>query len=189
MPDATSMKIVILDRDGVINEDSSAHIKSVEEWVPISGSLEAIASLHRAGFRVTVASNQSGLGRQLFDEFALANIHHKLCSMAEEAGGFVDGIFYCPHRPDDGCSCRKPGTGLLEQIEREYSCSLSNCYFVGDSLKDIQAARAYGLRPVLVRTGNGAQTEQQLLCSESSAVPVFDDLAAAVEKLILLSND
>ena len=109
--------------------------------------------------------------------------------MAEEAGGFVDGIFYCPHRPDDGCSCRKPGTGLLEQIEREYSCSLSNCYFVGDSLKDIQAARAYGLRPVLVRTGNGAQTEQQLLCSASSAVPVFDDLAAAVEKLILLSND
>ena len=183
------MKTVILDRDGVINEDSDEYIKSAEEFIPISSSLDAIASLHRAGFRIAVASNQSGLGRSLFDEFALANIHHKLCSMAEAAGGFVDGIFYCPHRPEDGCSCRKPGTGLLEQIEREYSCSLRNCYFVGDSLKDIQAARAYGLKPVLVRTGNGAKTEQELLYDGSSAVPVFDDLAAAAEKLILHSND
>ncbi|HAJ74911.1 MAG TPA: D-glycero-beta-D-manno-heptose-1,7-bisphosphate 7-phosphatase [Gammaproteobacteria bacterium] len=183
------MKTVILDRDGVINEDSDEYIKSAEEFIPISSSLDAIASLHRAGFRIAVASNQSGLGRSLFDEFALANIHHKLCSMAEAAGGFVDGIFYCPHRPEDGCSCRKPGTGLLEQIEREYSCSLSNCYFVGDSLKDIQAAKAYGLRPVLVRTGKGAQTEQELLRGKQSAVPVFDDLAAAVERLILHSND
>ena len=182
------MKIIVLDRDGVINEDSDLYIKTADEWIPIPGSLEAIANLHIAGYLVVIASNQSGLGRQLFDEYALANIHYKLCSMVEDVGGLVDGIFYCPHQPEDNCLCRKPATGLLEQIEQEYACSLHGCYLVGDSYKDIQAAQSFGLNPILVRTGNGIRTEQELVSKGSAIIPVFDDLASAVNELILPAN-
>lgn len=182
------MKVVILDRDGVINNDSENYIKSAAEWIPIDGSIEAIAELSSAGYRVVVATNQSGLGRSLFDEFALAQIHHKLCSMVEEAGGIVDGIFYCPHVPEDLCECRKPGTGLLRQIEEEFECSLAGCYFIGDSYKDIQAAETFGCVPVLVRTGNGTQTEQIVKSQGPENVPVFENLAEAV-KILCLGND
>ncbi len=182
------MKVVILDRDGVINNDSEGYIKTADEWIPVDGSVEAIAELHSAGYRVMVATNQSGLGRNLFDEFALAQIHYKLCSMVEEAGGIVDGIFYCPHTPEDLCECRKPDTGLLRQIEEEFECSLVGSYFIGDSYKDIQAADAFGCKPVLVRTGNGIQTEHIIKTQGRENVPVFENLAEAVQKLFFCSD-
>lgn len=175
------MKIIVLDRDGVINEDSDDYIKSPEEWVPVPGSLEAIAALNVIGYKVTVATNQSGLGRGLFDEIALANIHHKMCSMVEESGGFIEGVFYCPHLPDAGCECRKPKTGLLMRIQDELHDKLAGCYFVGDSLKDLQAARAFNMEPILVRTGKGRVTENQLIELNGDSVPVFDNLAQFVE--------
>ncbi|HAI16529.1 MAG: D-glycero-beta-D-manno-heptose-1,7-bisphosphate 7-phosphatase [Gammaproteobacteria bacterium] len=179
------MKTVVLDRDGVINEDTDAYVKTPGEWVPIPGSLEAIASLHSAGYRVVVASNQSGLSRGLFDEQALANIHHKFCLMAEEAGGFIDGIFFCPHLPEDNCDCRKPATGLLAQIEKQFACSLKGCFLVGDRYTDIQAALLFGLNPILVRTGKGLDTEKQLRVESNNSALIVDNLAMAVTDIIL----
>lgn len=175
------MKIIVLDRDGVINEDSADYIKSPEEWLPVPGSLEAIATLNSLGYSVAVATNQSGLGRGLFDDITLANIHHKMCSMVEDSGGFIEGVFYCPHLPDAGCDCRKPKTGLLSRIEEELHNKLAGCYFVGDSLKDLQAAMAFSMHPVLVRTGKGRVTESRLDELAGVPVPVFDNLAQFVE--------
>ncbi len=174
------MKIIALDRDGVINRDSDDYIKSSDEFLPIEGSIEAIVRLSNAGFTVTIATNQSGLARGYFDEEKLSEMHHLLCSMVEARGGKVDGIFYCPHLPDEGCACRKPRTGLLQQIENEFACKLEGSYFVGDSMKDIQAARAFGCQPILVRTGKGLLTEQALLQEGEKDVAVFDCLADAI---------
>jgi len=181
------MKVIVLDRDGVINHDSDDYIKSVDEWIPIDGSIQAIAKLCDSGYRVMVATNQSGLARNLFDEYTLAHIHHMLCSMVEEAGGVIDGIFYCPHLPDEGCNCRKPGVGLLEQIELEYDCKLQGAYYIGDSFKDVEAALKFGCKPVLVRTGKGSTTEITLRDSDDSRynkVAVYDDLQQAVNSLL-----
>ncbi len=167
-----------------MNVDSDEHIKSEAEWQPIEGSIETIAELSSAGFKVAIATNQSGLGRGLFAEHDLANIHHKLCYMVEELGGIVDGIFYCPHLPADVCSCRKPNVGLLQQIEREFNCSLSGTFFVGDSLSDIKAARAFGCTPVLVKTGKGLGTLQRLSSAERAELHVFENLAAAKQLLL-----
>ena len=175
------MKIIVLDRDGVINRDSDDYIRSAKEFIPIDGSIEAIARLSLGGYRVVLATNQSGLARGYFGEEQLSEMHHLLCAMVEEAGGCIDGIFYCPHLPSAGCACRKPRTGLLKQIEEQFTCDLSGCYFVGDSLKDIQAARSFGCYPILVRTGKGLATEQQLV---DSPVPTYDDLASAVANLL-----
>ena len=183
------MKIIVLDRDGVINQESVDYIKSAEEFVPIKGSITAIARLSAAGFKVVVATNQSGLSRKYFDGSQLSEIHHLLCSMVEQAGGFIDGIFYCPHHPDEGCSCRKPKTGLLEQIETELSCKLRGCYFVGDSLKDIQAALAFECKPILVRTGKGSITEQSISETPDLLIPIHDDLANAVSSILGLPDD
>lgn len=183
------MKIVVLDRDGVINHDSDDYIKSAEEFLPIEGSIEAIANLTRAGFKVVVASNQSGIARKYFDEETLAEIHHKMCSLVESAGGLIEGIFYCPHLPNENCDCRKPKTGLLQQIEHEFSCGLAGSYFVGDSYKDVQAALAFHCKPVLVRTGKGIVTENTISQEPSLNVPVFDNLAAVVSQLLVISND
>ena len=177
------MKLVILDRDGVINQDSDSYIKSPEEWLPIDGSLEAIARLHQCGFRVAVATNQSGVARGLFDLYTLARIHQKMCSLAEESGGLIDGVFFCPHGPDEGCGCRKPQPGLLAQIASEFEVSLQGVPFVGDSLKDIQAARSAGCRPILVLTGKGGQTIETSDPAELSGVTVVADLREAVKEL------
>ncbi|MGI9250413.1 MAG: D-glycero-beta-D-manno-heptose 1,7-bisphosphate 7-phosphatase [Pseudohongiellaceae bacterium] len=182
------MKTIILDRDGVINENSVSFITSHEEWLPIAGSIEAMAQLSQAGFRVAVATNQSGVARGLFDELALSNMHNKLRLMVEDAGGRVDGIFYCPHAPDAGCECRKPATGLLQQIEREFAVSLQGCWFVGDSLRDLQAGQRHGCQPVLVRTGSGLETERGLSRADVSDVLVFDDLASAANHLLEADN-
>lgn len=153
-----STTLIILDRDGVINEDSPDYIKSPEEWVALPNSLEAIAFLTKKGFKVVVATNQSGLARGYYSEHTLNLIHKKMQDQLALLGGRVDGIYYCPHGPDDGCRCRKPLPGLLEQIASNYQLSLDNVPFVGDSYRDLEAARNFNCCPVLVRTGNGEKT-------------------------------
>lgn len=178
------MRLVILDRDGVINEDSDAYIKSPDEWVPIPGSLEAIARLNRAEYRVVVASNQSGLARGLFDADTLSRIHEKMHRALADVGGAVDAVFFCPHGPDDECDCRKPRPGLLQDIARRLNVSLRGVPAIGDSLRDLQAARSVGAQPILVLTGKGAKTQARLQAEGFGDIPVFADLAAAVDALL-----
>lgn len=175
--------LVVVDRDGVINRDSSDFVKSAEEWVPLEGSIEALAALSKTGFTIAVASNQSGISRGLFDQGALEGMHRKMCRLVESAGGFVDIIVVCPHGPNDRCDCRKPSPGLYHQISERVNTGLALVPAIGDSLRDLQAAIAAGCRPILVRTGNGATTEQQLT-GDLHGVEVFDDLAAAATALI-----
>lgn len=174
-------RLVLLDRDGVINEDSGEFIKSVQEWRPIPGSVEAIAALHRAGYRVVVVTNQSGVGRGLYDETTLLEIHRHMQLTIERAGGALAGVYYCPHVPDYGCDCRKPRPGLLRRVERELGCSLAGVPFIGDRSSDVEAADIVGARPMLVRTGTGAATEAALA---GRALEVFDDLAAAARAIL-----
>ena len=176
------MQLAILDRDGVINRDSDDHIKSPDEWQPLPGSLEAIARLHRAGWRVVVATNQSGIARGLFDLNTLTRIHEKMHRAVKDAGGQIDAVFFCPHGPDEGCDCRKPKPGLYLDIARRLRKDLKGVPAIGDSLRDLQAARAAGARPLLVKTGKGPQTlgHPQL----DADVPVFNDLASAVDALL-----
>lgn len=180
---ARPVALVILDRDGVINRESREFVKSAEEWLPIAGSIEAIGRLTRAGYTVAVASNQSGLARGLFDVPALDAMHAKLGELVAAAGGAVDMIVFCPHGPDDGCDCRKPKPGLLLQLARHYETDLTGVPVIGDSLRDLEAALAVGARPILVRTGNGAQAETRLP-EDFGAIEVHDDLASAADSLI-----
>lgn len=177
-------RLIILDRDGVINEDSDAFIKSIDECVPIPGSIDAIVRLSKAGYTVVVATNQSGVARGLLDEYTLAHIHQFLTEAVEQAGGVLSGFFYCPHGPDDGCSCRKPEPGLLDGIGREFNVDMKDVPFVGDSLRDLVAAQAAGCRPVLVRTGKGHQTLSHGLPPELQYSDVFDDLAAFADAVL-----
>ncbi len=176
------MKLIILDRDGVINHDSEHYIKSPEEWVPIPGSLEAIARLNQSGYRVMVATNQSGLARGLFDIDALQAMHQKMQNLLEKVGGHVDGVFFCPHGPDARCGCRKPKPGLFHQIAERLRVDLHAVPAVGDSLRDIIAAQRAGAKPILVRTGSGQRT--QALKELPRDTSVFRDLAATVDALI-----
>jgi D-glycero-D-manno-heptose 1,7-bisphosphate phosphatase len=178
---ASGARLVMIDRDGVINEDSDEFIKSVGEWRPIGGSLEAIAALHRGGWKVAVVTNQSGVGRGLYTEAALAEIHEHMRQRVRAAGGELAGVFHCPHLPDAGCECRKPRPGLFRALERELGVSVTGAPYIGDRLSDIEAAEAVGARPMLVRTGTGAATEAVL---GSRRLPVFDDLAAAARSLL-----
>ena len=170
------MKLVILDRDGTINEDSDQYIKSPEEWRPIKGSLEAIARLTQADYRIVVATNQSGIARGLFDTRTLFAIHDTLLRALAQHGGRIDAFFFCPHAPEAGCACRKPQPGMLLEVARRFNVPLDQAYMVGDTLRDLQAAAAAGARPVLVLTGNGARAR------EAGDLPswtrVFPDLAA-----------
>ena len=175
------MKLIVLDRDGVINEDSDAYIKSPEEWQPIPGSLEAIAALNRAGYQVVVATNQSGIARGLYDLDTLARIHEKMHQALAAVGGHIEAVFFCPHGPDDDCDCRKPRPGLFHDIAGRLRISLEGVPAIGDSLRDLQAAEAVGALPILVRTGKGRKTEAEL---GDAGIPVFDDLAAAVRWLL-----
>lgn len=170
------MKLIILDRDGVINQDSEQFIKSPEEWKPIPGSLEAIARLNQWGWRVVVASNQSGIGRGLFGMDTLNAINDKMVKALAAVGGRLDAIFFCPHPADSTCACRKPQPGMLLQIAERFNVDLAKVPAVGDSLRDMQAARTAGAQPVLVLTGKGEATRKQ---PEFPAdIPVFSDLAA-----------
>ncbi|HZD21668.1 MAG TPA: D-glycero-beta-D-manno-heptose 1,7-bisphosphate 7-phosphatase [Burkholderiales bacterium] len=175
------MKLVILDRDGTINYDSDHYIKSLEEWRPIKGSLEAIARLTQAGYRIVVATNQSGIARGLFSTRTLFDIHDALQRAAVQAGGRVDAFFFCPHAADAACQCRKPQPGMLLEVARRFNIALTDTYMVGDALRDLQAAAAAGARPVLVLTGKGQKTQ-----AEGNLPPgtqVFADLAAFAEYL------
>ena len=175
------MKLVILDRDGTINHDSDHFIKSPAEWRPIEGSLEAIARLTQAGYRVVVATNQSGIARGLFDTATLIAIHDTMQRAAGLAGGRIDAFFFCPHAADAGCACRKPKPGMLLEIARRFNVSLSDVYMVGDAPRDVEAAAAAGARPVLVLTGKGQETFDQRKLPPGTEV--FPDLAAFARKL------
>jgi D-glycero-D-manno-heptose 1,7-bisphosphate phosphatase len=175
------VKLVILDRDGTINEDSDQYIKSPEEFHPIAGSLEAIARLTQAGYRVAVATNQSGIARGLFDTATLVAMHAKLQRLAAQAGGRIDAFFFCPHAADSACECRKPKPGMLVEVARRFNVSLKDVYMVGDARRDVEAALAAGAKPVLVLTGKGAKTQ-----AEGKLPPgteVFENLAAFAEQL------
>jgi D-glycero-D-manno-heptose 1,7-bisphosphate phosphatase len=171
--------MIILDRDGVINFESPEYIKCPEEWHAIPGSLEAIARLNKAGHKVVVMTNQAGVGRGYYDEAMLARIHQKFQDQLAAVGGRVEKIYYCPHHPDDGCDCRKPLPGMLKQIQRDFDIDLTKCLVVGDSWRDIQAARAVGCEAWLVKTGFG---EDFLKGDElPKDVKAFDDLSAVVD--------
>lgn len=176
------MKLVILDRDGVINQDSAQFIKSPAEWSPIPGSLEAIARLNQAGYRVVLATNQSGIERGLFDMDTLNAIHDKMLRTLSTVGGRIDAIYYCPHAADSGCACRKPKPGMFRRIADCFNVDLAGVPAVGDGLRDLQAAAAAGAVPYLVLTGKGARTR------DSDRLPpgtrIFDDLAAVVDELL-----
>ena len=176
------MKLIILDRDGVINEDSEEYIKHPDEWTAIAGSLQAIARLHQAGWTVAIASNQSGLARGYFDVATLASIHQKLRRELAHFGGAIDAFFVCPHGPGDGCSCRKPLPGLFHDIAHRYDVSLAGVPAVGDSLRDLQASHAAGCTPWLVQTGNGPRTLAQGDLPRGTRLA--DSLAAMVDQLL-----
>ncbi len=176
------MKLIILDRDGVINQDSDGYIKSVDEFIPYADSLDAIARLNRASYLVAVATNQSGIGRGYYDEATLKAMHEKLAQQLAQRGGHIDYIAWCPHRPDQDCHCRKPRPGLLQQIGQHFDIHLNGVTMVGDKLADIEAARAVSAHPVLVRTGKGERT----LAQESGlkAVPVYARLSDFVDHFL-----
>lgn len=176
------MKLVILDRDGVINFDSDQFIKSPQEWQPIPGSLEAIALLNQAGFRVVVASNQSGVGRGLFDMATLNDIHAKMHKLTGQLGGRIDAVFFCPHAADSRCACRKPNAGLFLDIAARFRFDLAGVPAVGDALRDVQAALLAGARPMLVKTGKGLRTLQG--GELPAGVPVFANLYEAAQAII-----
>jgi D-glycero-D-manno-heptose 1,7-bisphosphate phosphatase len=176
------MRLVILDRDGVINCDSDAFIKSPEEWKPIPGSLEAIAKLNHSGYRVVVCSNQSGIGRGLLDMAALNAINDKMYRALSQLGGRIDALFYCPHPAEADCACRKPKPGMFEDIAKRFNAELAGVPSIGDSLRDLQASAAAGCQPILVLTGKGRKT--QAAGDLPPGTKVYEDLAAAVRAII-----
>lgn len=181
------MKLIILDRDGTINEDRDDFVKSADEWVPLPGSLEAIARLNQAGWQTVIATNQSGLGRGLFDMAALTEIHTKMNTALARVGGRIGAVFFCPHAPEDQCSCRKPLPGLYQQIGERFGVALGTVPVVGDSVRDLEAALAAGCPAHLVRTGKGAAMTEAQIAQLMEAVPgtqVHADLAAFAESMI-----
>jgi D-glycero-D-manno-heptose 1,7-bisphosphate phosphatase len=181
-PHTRQAKLIILDRDGVINYDSDQYIKSPDEWRPIPGSLEAIARLNHAGFRVVVATNQSGLGRGLFDMATMIAINEKLHKAVAHVGGRIDAVFYCPHAADSDCDCRKPKPGLLQEIGQRFGVELTGVPCIGDSLRDLQAAQAVGAQPILVLSGKGEKTLRD--GNFPSNTVIFPDLAFAAAALL-----
>ena len=175
------MKLIILDRDGTINHDSDEYIKSPADWKPIKGSLEGMARLTQAGYRIAVATNQSGIARGLFDTRTLFAIHDTLLRALAQVGGRVDALFFCPHAADAGCACRKPQPGMLLEVARRFNVPLGETTMVGDAKRDLEAAAAAGVKPVLVLTGKGAKTR-----AEGGLPPgtrVFTDLSEFAEQL------
>ena len=181
-PQTRQVKLIVLDRDGVINYDSEQFIKSPDEWRPIPGSLEAIARLNHAGFRVVVATNQSGIGRRLFDMATLNAIHEKMHKALAQVGGRIDAVFFCPHTADANCDCRKPKPGMLAEIGQRFGVELTGVPCIGDSLRDLQAAEAGGAQPMLVLTGKGEKTLRDGNFPKNTVI--FPDLAFAVSALL-----
>jgi len=176
------MKIVILDRDGVINQDSADFIKNPNEWIPIPDSLESIARLNQHGFSVIVATNQSGIGRGLFDIETMNAINKKMLDLLAQVGGHIDAIFYCPHTEDANCKCRKPKSGMLEEISTRFGTSLKNIPAIGDATRDLEAYQSVGAQPILVKTGKGEETFVSKTYPPNTLV--FNDLSHAVDKIL-----
>jgi len=173
--------LIILDRDGVINYVNDNYVRNADEWLPLPGSLEAIARLTRAGYKIAIASNQAGIAKGLYTEEDLAAIHEKLVDAVQAHGGFIDCIQYCPHRNEDLCDCRKPKAGMLLAIKNQFKVNLHDCYFVGDSYRDIQTAESVGAKAILLLTGYGKQTQQ---AHAELSVPVFENLLSFVNHLL-----
>jgi D-glycero-D-manno-heptose 1,7-bisphosphate phosphatase len=182
VPHTRQVKLIILDRDGVINYDSDKFIKSPDEWRPIPGSLEAIARLNHAGFRVVVATNQSGLGRGLFDMATLIAIHDKMHKALAQVGGRIDAVFYCPHTADSECECRKPKPGMFTEIGNRFGAELTGVPCVGDSVRDLQAAAAVEAQPILVLSGKGEKTLRDGVFPANTII--FPDLAFVATALL-----
>lgn len=181
------MKLVILDRDGVINQDSAEYIKTPEEWLPLKGSLEAIGRLSQAGYDVVVVSNQSGVGRGYFSADTLAKIHVRMIDYVQQHGGKIQSILFCPHKPDDGCACRKPAIGMYQELAARLNISFNDVYSVGDSIRDLLAAQSAGALPILVKTGNGKKSLKEITNKpdlDLDNTPVFDNLAGFVDALL-----
>lgn len=176
------MKLVILDRDGVINRDRDDFVKNSLEWEPLDHSLEAIANLTQAGWRIVVATNQSGIGRGLFDLHALHAMHAKMHRLVNQAGGRIDAVVFCPHTPDDNCDCRKPLPGMVKEVTERFNVKPEGLPMVGDSLRDLEAIAAVGGQPILVKTGKGEKTLEKGGLPDGTMV--FDDLYDAAEYLI-----
>ncbi|MEK9771672.1 MAG: D-glycero-beta-D-manno-heptose 1,7-bisphosphate 7-phosphatase [Nitrosomonadales bacterium] len=176
------MKLIVLDRDGVINQDSANYIKSPNEWIPIPRSIEAISELTHNGFAVIIATNQSGIGRGLYSMDDVNQIHNKMHQLLSETRGRVDSIFICPHVDEDDCDCRKPKKGLLEQIEDRYQMNLKDCYGIGDSTRDLIAYHHAKMKPILVKTGNGISTFQEK--KYPKGIKIFNDLYEAATFVI-----
>ena len=174
------MKLVILDRDGVINEDSDDYIKSPDEWIPIAGSLEALGKLSQNGFKVIIITNQSGIGRKIFSIEMLNAIHKKMSINLAQYGGVIDGIFFCPCAPEENCNCRKPKSGLYNEVSDRLQISLENVFCVGDKITDIQAAQNVGAKPILVKTGKENDDSGNI----PKNIPIYDDLLSFVNKVI-----
>ena len=174
------MKLIILDRDGVINEDSDDYIKSPDEWIPIAGSLEAIGALSQNGFKVIIITNQSGIGRKIFSIEMLNAIHKKMSINLAQYGGVIDGIFFCPCAPEENCNCRKPKSGLYNEVSDRLQISLENVFCVGDKITDIQAAQNARAKPILVKTGKENDDSGNI----PKNIPIYDDLLSFVNKII-----
>ena len=179
-------KLIILDRDGVINKDSDEYVKSVDEWIPVPGSIQAIADLSSAGYQVAVATNQSGLARGYFTENDLAAMHQKMTDLVEACGGVVSAILYCPHGPDDQCVCRKPAPGMIHQLCHQFDAVPAETWVVGDSLRDLQAGQAGNCKTALVKTGKGPRTLRAIAEQETGFrdTPVFNSLKDFSEQLL-----
>jgi len=176
-----TIKLVVLDRDGVINKDFPDYVKSPEEWFPIPGSLEAIAKLKKHGLKIAVATNQSGIGRGYYSLETLDAIHQKMLRELKKVGGEIDQIFFCPHTPEDNCECRKPKPGLLEQAAKKFNCKPHEMIMIGDATRDMLAAKNFGVKSIFVKSSH---KEKDLLEAKESNIPVFDDLASAAEFIL-----
>lgn len=182
-----NIKLVVLDRDGVINEDRVDYVKSIEEWVTIPGSLEAIAKLNQHGWKVVLMTNQSGIGKGIYSDETLKKVHNHMEQLLGSHHGHIEKIYYCPHHPDDDCLCRKPRPGMLQKISQDFAIDGSQTYVVGDAIRDIEAAVSAGFKPILVETGKGKQTFSQHRDALKDVKKVVD-LATAVD-FILSADD
>ena len=179
-------KLIILDRDGVINEDSDNYIRSVDEWIPVPGSINAIVELSKAGYTIAVATNQSGLARGYFPESELDAMHNKMNALVDADGGNIESVLFCPHGPDDNCQCRKPNPGMVKQLLTEHNVEASETWVVGDSLRDLQAGLNAGCKVALVKTGKGKRTIKAIEEREPQlkSIPLFENLKEFSEQLL-----
>lgn len=178
------MKLIVLDRDGVINHDSDDYIKTVDEWIPIDGSLQAMAKLYNAGYRIVIATNQSGVARGYYDVETLHAMHQKMEQLLAQYGGKIEAVYYCPHGPEGNCKCRKPKDGMFQEIATRYQLGMTKVPAIGDSLRDIQAARKAGATPILVLTGKGERTLAEASKKDLKGVAVYQNLAEAVDAIL-----